>query len=677
MTHRIRTGLALVSCAAAACVVTVGAAAAQSSPPTLSTLSTLAPTFVAPEIGSGFRTVAPVVADRFMAVTGHPAATAVARDLLARGGSAVDAAIAAQLVLNLVEPQSSGIGGGAFLLHFDALTRDVVAYDGRETAPGAAGPDYLRFVGSAAGQAPVVPDARASGRSIGTPGLLRMLELAHGRHGRLTWPALFEPAVAMAEAGFAVSPRMAASIASAREQLARDPQAAAHFLMPDGTPKPTGTRLANPALADTLRRVAAGGADAFHQGEIAAAIVERIRAPTVGRMAVTPGETTLRDLADYRAVARPPVCMPYRIWEICGMPPPSSGGIAVAQTLGILENWPNGQAGPAASDRIDGRPGAPPAPSPSADSIHLLAEALRLAFADRNRYVADTDYVPLPGGSWSAMLDPRYLRERAALVSLQRSLGTAPAGAFGPLGGSDAAPRPGGTTHLTIVDGRGNVVSMTSSIEAAFGSYRMVRGFLLNNQLTDFSAVPADAQGPIANRVGPLKRPRSSMAPTLVFRLNPDGSRGDFVLATGSPGGAAIIAYVAKSLVATLDWGLDVQQAASLANVATFNGPATLVEAAHPGVDDRLVDALSDRGHQVSRGPLTSGLASIMRTERDGQSVLVGGADPRREYMAGGDRAPVVGADTGTGIGTSAGASGRTNAGTNADEAAAGAAAAR
>jgi gamma-glutamyltranspeptidase / glutathione hydrolase len=468
---------------------------------------------------------------------------------------------------------------------------------------------------------------------------LRMLELAHGRHGRIGWASLFEPAIALADAGFTVSPRMSESIDSARLQLARDPQAAAHFLLPDGSPKPAGTRLANPALAETLRRIASGGADAFHQGEIAAAVVEAIRAPAVGMLTVTPGETTLQDLVDYRAVARTPVCVPYRAWEVCGMPPPSSGGIAVAQALKILEHLPIREAGPSKVG---------PNVHPSTDGAHLIAEALRLAFADRNRYVADTDFVPLPGGSWSAMLDARYLRERAMLVSPLRSVGTAPAGAIGPMGGTDSVPRPGGTTHLSIVDRDGNVVAMTSTIEAAFGSFRMVRGFLLNNQLTDFSPTPADADGPIANRVEPLKRPRSSMAPTLVFRRNADGSRGDFVLATGSPGGAAIIAFVTKSLVATLDWGLDVQQAAALANIATFNGPATIVEAGPAAGLGQLATALAERGHQVTRGALTSGIATIMRIERDARPpVLIGGADPRREYAAGGDREAGAGAGAG------------------------------
>jgi gamma-glutamyltranspeptidase / glutathione hydrolase len=593
----------------------------------------------APEIATGFAARPLAVADRFMAVTAHPLATATARDVLARGGSALDAAIAAQMVLNLVEPQSSGIGGGGFLMHFDAGTREVLAYDGRETAPRGAGPNYLRHADESGAGEPVVPDARSSGRSIGTPGLVRMLALAHARHGRLPWHELLQPAIALSREGFEISPRMAESIAASRGQLARDPQAATYFLLADGSPKPAGSRLTNPALAETLAALAAHGPDALHRGERAQAIVAAIRADTVGTTRVTPGATTLDDLAQYRALVRAPVCAPYGGHEVCGMPPPSSGGIAVAQALGILSHLDVSRHGPA----LSGERGAP---AWTVDGAHRLAEAHRLAFADRNRYVADTDFVPLPGGSWQALLEPAYLRERAALVSPQRSLGTAAPGT--PVapggtgqGGTDATSRTSGTTHLSVVDADGNAVSMTTSIEGAFGAYRMVHGFLLNNQLTDFSTAPADANGPVANRVEPLKRPRSSMAPTLVFRRNADGSRGDFVMATGSPGGAAIIHHVTKALVATLDWGLDPQQAAALPNLGSFNGPNTVIEpdgAGQPGSLDGLAAALGDRGHRIARMPLTSGIGTILRTRVDGRPVLLGGADPRRETLALGDR---------------------------------------
>jgi gamma-glutamyltranspeptidase / glutathione hydrolase len=582
----------------------------------------------APEVASGFRPKDPAYARSFMAVTANALASSAACTILANGGTAVDAAVAAQMVLNLVEPQSSGIGGGAFMMHFDAASREVAAYDGRETAPRAAGPDYLRHVDDSGAGLPVLPDARSSGRSVGTPGLVRMLETAHRRHGSMPWRELFQPAIALARHGFDISPRMAESIAAARLQLSRDPEAAAYFLNRDGTPKVAGTRVVNVELADTLAAIADDGASAFYSGAVAESIVQKIRNPPTSAAVpvVTPGRTTLQDLAEYRAVARPPVCVFYRSYEVCGMPPPSSGGIAVAQTLLMLEHFDLPRHAPANVDRNGGQP--------SAQGVHLLAEANRLAFADRNRYVADTDFVPLPGGSWDAMLDRRYLRRRAALIDADRTLGTAPAGALGAVGGTDASRGLPDTTHLSIVDRHGNAVSMTSTIEGGFGSYHMTRGFLLNNELTDFSAAPSDADGPIANRVQPLKRPRSSMAPTLVFHRNPDGTRGEFHLATGSPGGAAIIHYVAKTLVASLDWGLDAQQAVSLVNFGAFNGPTTHVEGAHPGVTDQTLAGLVSRGHSISRAAQTSGLSSIVRTRVGGEWLLVGGADPRRENVA-------------------------------------------
>jgi gamma-glutamyltranspeptidase / glutathione hydrolase len=340
----------------------------------------------------------------------------------------------------------------------------------------------------------------------------------------------------------------------------------------------------------------------------------------------------VQDLADYRAVQRTPVCVVYRIHEVCGMPPPSSGGIAVAQTLLILENFDLAALAPRNIDRHGGQP--------TAAGVHLVAEANRLAYADRNRYVADTDFVRLPGGSWHTMLGKAYLRDRAGLIRPGQTLGIAAPGNLGPVGGTDLALGLPDTTHLSIVDRSGNVVSMTTTIEGGFGSFHMTRGFLLNNELTDFSPVPFDASGPIANRVEPLKRPRSSMAPTLVFRRNPDGTRGEFHLATGSPGGAAIIQYVTKTLVVALDWGLDVQQAVSLPNFGSANGPATNVEGGHPGVTQGLLDDLAARGHTLSRAPQTSGLSSIARTLRDGVAGLAGGSDPRRENVAIGDRAP-------------------------------------
>ncbi len=581
-----------------------------------------------PEIATGFHAKEPVHARSFMAVTAHPLATRAARDVLADGGTAIDAAVAAQMVLNLVEPQSSGVGGGAFLLYYDANARAVHAYDGRETAPAAAGPNYLRYVDESGSRRRVLPSMRQSGRSVGVPGTVRMLELAHARHGRKPWKTLFQPAIRLAGDGFAISPRLSASIAGARRSLSRDPEAAAYFLNADGSAKAAGTLLKNPALAATFTAIANDGARAFYTGDIAQAIVDKVRKPATdaSRPVVTGGLMTMQDLAGYQARRREPVCISYRRYEVCGMPPPSSGGIAVAQTLGILESFDMARYAPTDVDRNGGKP--------TAMGVHLFAEANRLAYADRNRYVADTDFVPLPGGSWNSLLDKAYLKRRAALIDPQRTLGTAPAGQLGPAGGSD---RRGGlpeTTPLSIVDRYGNVASMTSTIEGGFGSFHMARGFLLNNELTDFSPVPSDADGPIANRVQGGKRPRSTMAPTLVFHKTADGRRGEFVLATGSPGGAAIIQYVGKTLVANLDWGLDAQQAVSLPNFGSANGSLTYVEGMQGGVSDALLDGLAARGHAISRAAQTSGLGSIMRTRIDGRMMLVGGADPRRENLA-------------------------------------------
>lgn len=589
----------------------------------------------APEIATGFQAKQPVTARTFMAVTANPLATKAACDVLAAGGTAVDAAVAAQMMLGLVEPQSSGIGGGGFLMYYDKASGAVLAYDGRETAPAAATENYLRYVAADPAQ-PVLPNARVSGRSVGTPGAVRMLELAHQRHGNQRWSNLFQPAIATARDGFQISPRMAESVAGSRAGLARDPDAAAYFLNADGTAKPAGTLLRNPAYADTLAQIAENGANAFYTGPIAQAIVNEIQNPPTSAAvpAVTGGLTTLADMAGYRPVVRQPVCSTYRQYEVCGMPPPSSGGIAVAQTLGILENFDMAQYRPTEIDVNGGKP--------TALGVHLFAEANRLAYADRNRYVADADFVPLPGGSVDTLINKPYLQQRARLISLDRSIGTAQPGALGPVLASDLSAGGRGTTHLSIVDRYGNAVAFTTTVESGFGNFSFVRGFLLNNQLTDFSPAPTETTGPfagqlIANRVQPLKRPRSSMAPTLVFTRGADGRRGDLYLATGSPGGATIIQYVAKTLVGNIDWGLDAQQAVSLTNFGSANGPNTNVEGDHPGVTPALLSGLTDRGHTVNRAAQTSGLSSIMRTTVNGELRLVGGADPRRENLALGD----------------------------------------
>lgn len=589
----------------------------------------------APEIPTGFVVKTAVRARTFMVVAANPLATKAGCDILSKGGSAVDAAVAVQLVLSMVEPQSSGIGGGAFLLHYDARSKAVTAYDGRETAPAAATENYLRWISEVDQTAPL-PSARASGRSIGTPSALNMLDLAQQDHGKLDWKTLFEPALRIASDGFKISPRMAASIAASASGLARDPEARAYFLNPDGTGKASGTLLTTPGMVATLEAVAANRSAGFYSGPVAQDIVDEI-ADTTG--AVTPGLTTLADLAAYRAKKREPICTTYRDWQVCGMPPPSSGGLAIAQILGVLENFDLEPYRPTAVDSNGGEP--------TVMGVHLVTEAERLAYADRDKYVADTDFVPLPGGSPATLVDKNYLKARASLISTTKSMGIAAAGSFsGGAFGVHGPSNESGTTHVSIVDGEGNVVTMTTTVESAFGSFHMTRGgFLLNNQLTDFSANPTDAAGtPIANRIAAGKRPRSSMAPTLLFRQS-GAERGDFFMATGSPGGATIIQYVAKTLVGVLDWNLDAQQSASLVDFGASNTPATNVGGEHPNIDssvgganDPLILGLSALGHQVNSAAQSSGVSTILvRTESDGTRVYEGGADPRREGIVLGD----------------------------------------
>lgn len=592
----------------------------------------------APEPASGYRLgKVEVHAASYMVVAANPLAARAGCDILRAGGTAVDAAVAVQMVLGLVEPQSSGLGGGAFMLYYDAAQNQVSAYDGRETAPAAASTDYLRRQ-SEADPTPPQPDARASGRSIGTPGVVRMLDAAHRDYGRLAWRYLFQPGIDLARNGFPISGRMADALAGGAAGLVQDAEAAALFLHADGTAKALGSVFVNEPYAQTLDTLARDGADAFYTGAIARRMVDKIRIDrAVDGSLITPGLTTLRDVAGYEARRREPLCTTYREYWVCGMPPPSAGGIAVASTLGILESFPLARYAPARPDGEGGRP--------DVMGAHLISEAERLAYADRDRYVADTDFVPLPGGGWHALLDKDYLARRARLIDARRSMGVAEPGDFGMApGGRDTTPE-GGTTHFSIVDRWGNALAMTSSVEAGLGSYHVTQGFILNNQLTDFSPVGRDAEGRrMANRVEPGKRPRSSMAPTLVFHKAEDGSRGEFLLATGSPGGAAIIQYVVKTLVGMLDWGLDAQQAAALVDFGAMNRSTTWVGGEHPYVDlsedggnDALITGLRALGHTVSTHAQASGIATVMRREEDGAMILAGGADPRREGVALGD----------------------------------------
>jgi len=590
----------------------------------------------APEPASGYVTGHKLVyAKSYMVVANHPLATKAGCDVLKAGGSAADALVAVQAVLALVEPQSSSLAGGAFLLYYDAKTNKVQAYDGRETAPAAATGNYLRYVDDTNDLSTPKPNARASGRSIGTPGVMRMLEMAHGDHGALAWKDLFGEGTDLAANGFKIGGRMAAAIATSASNLVRDAEAAAYFLDASGNPKPLGTTLTNPAYADVLRALASQGADALYKGPIAQDIVAKIQIATgADGSVITPGKTTLDDLKNYQPKRREPVCVTYRAYYVCSMSPPSSGGIGVLSTLGILENFDLGMYPPTEIDLEGGKP--------SVMGVHLVTEAERLAYADRDKYVADTDFVPLPGGSPNSLLNKDYMRLRASLINPAKSMGTAQAGDLGsvPLGVDTTVEH--GTTHVSIVDKNGNVATMTTTVESTLGSYHMSHGIMLNNQLTDFAASPTDGTGtPVANRVAPGKRPRSTMAPTMVF--NGSGP-GDFLMATGSPGGGTIIQYVAKTVVGALDWGLDAQQATSMVDFGAANSPTTSVGGEHPNVDtsnggnnDPLVVGLRALGHTVNTQAQSSGISTIIRKKVNGSAVLTGGADPRREGIVLGD----------------------------------------
>ena len=552
-----------------------------------------------PEAPTGRTPKEAVVGSRFMAVAAHPLAAEAGYAILKRGGSATDAAVAMQLVLGLVEPQSSGIGGGGFILHYSAADGRVRTYDGRETAPAAARPE--RFTGLY-GRPLGFLEAVLSGRAVGVPGTIAVLELAHRNHGRLPWHELAAPAITLAERGFPVSPRLHALLAWDRF-LRRDPYAARYFYQADGKPKPVGTILRNADYAAVLREVAAGGASAFYRGQVARDIVAAVQ-----KHPVEPGNLVLADFESYAAKERAPVCGAFRSYRVCGMPPPSSGGIAVLQILGILERLPKTDY-----------------PRDPVSAVHFFAEAGRLAYADRDRYVADPEFVHVPV---AGLIAPDYLAERAALVAPDRSLGRAQAGQprGAPTAAHDgAALELEATTHFSVVDAEGNAVASTFSIEFAFGNHRFVRGFLLNNQLTDFAFLPEADGVAIANRVEGGKRPRSSMSPTMAF--SPDGR---LALVAGSPGGHAIINYVARVVVAALDWEMGLQDALGAPHFGSRNGP-TEVESATSA--EQLRAPLGALGHDVRAHEMTSGVHAIRRV---GQQ-WIGAADPRREGIARGE----------------------------------------
>jgi len=573
----------------------------------------------APELGSGYRTdLSTRHAERHMAAAANPLAAEAGREMLRQGGSAIDAAIAMQAVLTLVEPQSSGIGGGAFIMLWDG--HNVQAYDGRETAP--AGATERLFL-KADGTPMAFTDAQIGGRSVGTPGVLRALEMAHQKSGRLPWAKLFEPAIRLSEQGFAISPRLHSLIAADRF-IAQSPDMAAYFLNADSSPKATGTLLKNPALAAVFKRIAKEGPDALYQGSIADEIARKVQGHR------NAGSLSQADLKSYTAKQRAPLCTDYKQWKVCGMPPPSSGGIAVAQILGTLQALETRTPRLAIAPMTPVKSASPAGLEPTPEAVHLLAEAGRLAFADRALYVADADFTPVPV---AGLVAPSYLAQRATLIG-ERSMGIAkpgqPAGiqvAYAP----DRSPLRISTSQVVAVDDQGGAVSMTTTVEAAFGSHVMVQGFLLNNQMTDFSFIPAENGQPVANRVQPGKRPRSAMAPTLVF----DRNSGELLATVGSPGGSQIIEYVSKSLVAMLDWKLDPQAAISLPNFGSRNG-ATELEAGL--FSPALKQALKDKGHALSEIEMTSGVQAIVRTrDAQGKVTLSGGADPRREGEALGD----------------------------------------
>ncbi len=538
-------------------------------------------------------------AQKHMIAAANPYATEAGLEILRAGGSAVDAAIAAQMVLTLVEPESSGIGGGAFMLLYDKKTNRITSFDGRETAPASAKPTMFL---DANGKPRPHFDAVPGGLSVGVPGDIAMLEMAHKKYGKLSWARLFDPAIRLSESGFKVSGKLAEEI---REfpQMAEMPDFKAYFYHKDGTPVAEGEVLKNPELAETLRLIAKGGAKAFYSGEIAQAIVDKVNNAPVNRTTMT-----LDDLASYRAIERDPVCGTYRSYKLCSMGPPSSGGVAVLQILGMLERFSEKQLAPN-----------------SLSEVHLVSQAERLAYADRAKYLGDPDVIKVPV---SGLLDKAYLAGRSKLIDETRDMGTAAAGSP-PMKRAGYAPQRTpqlpGTSHLSIVDDSGQVVSMTTTIEFSFGSEMMAAGFFLNNELTDFSFEAERDGKPVANAPGPGKRPMSAMSPTIVFK--PGNS---FWISTGSPGGPVIIPYVVESLIALIDGRMTPQQAAALPHHANMNGP-TILEANTPIV--ALQPALEAMGHTIRVAPLESGLHIIEKTRYG----YIGGADVRRPGNVRGD----------------------------------------
>ncbi|RUO81199.1 gamma-glutamyltransferase [Idiomarina tyrosinivorans] len=552
-----------------------------------------------PEAATGFADNEAVETEKFMVTAANPHAVEAGYRVLKQGGSAVDAAIAVQAMLGLVEPQSSGIGGGAFILYWDNNEHKLYTIDAREKAPKAATPALFLDEN---GVAPKWIEAVVGGRSVGVPGVLRGLELAHNKWGKMPWEPLFKDAIALANKGFEVSPRLSKLVSMVMNPgLPKMPVASAYFY-PDGEPLQAGDILVNKPYARSLTMIAEQGADAFYTGPLAKQIADAVQ-----NSPIHPGLLSVEDLANYHAKLREPVCGEYRQYTVCGMGPPSSGGITTLQTLGILENF-----------------AVPDMPVNGEQFAHVFTQASRLAFADRNQWIADTDFVDVP---IDKMLNKDYLAQRATLIG-EKDMGKAQPGEWlEPEKAQDVAYELPNTSHITIVDAEGNVLSMTTSIEMGFGSTVMTGGFLLNNQLTDFSLNPKIDGHWIANRVESEKRPRSSMSPTII--LNKDGSK--VLHALGSPGGSRIINYVTQTAIGLMDWKLNMQQAIDLGHITNRNDYTALEQ----GTDvAKLAEKLKARGHDVKVMDLNSGLHGISLLSN---GKLQGGADPRREGIVMGE----------------------------------------
>lgn len=550
-----------------------------------------------PEMATGKAKAQDVRAKNYMVVSAHPLASRIGNEILQRGGTAADAGIAVQLALGLVEPQSSGLGGGAFALYYDAQNKKLFTIDGRETAPMSAG-KYL-FIDDN-GKPMSFPKASIGGRAVGVPGVPRLLDTLHKNFGRLSWREVFSPAIGLAQSGFEVTPRLAAMLRAEKNNFYADVPTKLVFYPDTSTPLRAGQRLRNPDYAQTLTLLATQGADAFYEGEMPQKIIEKLR---TNRASV--GNMTIEDFSNYAVIERDPVCGMYRAYKVCSMGEPSSGGLTLLEILGAVSRFDLAKWG-----------------KDNPKSWHVIAEASRLAFADRNLYMADPDKVQTPG---TRLINPAYLDQRGAMIMEDVALRTVEAGV--PPGWdvpaptqADASIKPPGTSHITIVDGYGNVLSMTTSIEQAFGSHIMVGGVLLNNQLTDFSFVPDSAGAPVQNRVEGGKRPRSSMTPVIIF-----DAAGNPVYALGSAGGSAIIGYVAQRVIGLIDWNMTPAQAAAMPNII-HRGQMLEAEADAPVTKEQMAAF----GHPLETVDLNSGVTIIQM--KNGE--LIGAADPRREGIA-------------------------------------------